>query len=154
MPKYGAAHRRQTLVGARPLSLRDLLTPDRVLQMRIRGREPQVLCTLATQLLHFALQEQVEVERSCFRSCNVLRQICNQEARAEACNSAASSWAKAEPPGDWVLGSQHLPPLPRDVLRRQAHCGLGSRSRAPQCGGHVKRHVCVLRMSFGFCSSA
>ena len=62
MVKYGAALRRQTIIGTRPVSLSDLLTPQRVLQVGIRELEPQFLCILATQLLHLALQKQVEVQ--------------------------------------------------------------------------------------------
>ena len=62
MAKYGAALRRQTIVGTCPISPSDLPTPQRVPQMRIRELELQFQGTLATQLLHLALEIQVEVK--------------------------------------------------------------------------------------------
>ena len=62
MAKNGAELWRQAIVGPGLISLSDLLTPQRVLQIRIQEHEPQFLQTLATKLLHHILHEQVSVQ--------------------------------------------------------------------------------------------
>ena len=56
------ALRRQTIIGACPISPSDLLTPQRVLQMRFREHEPQFVRILASKLLYLALEIQVGVQ--------------------------------------------------------------------------------------------